>query len=549
MSAKLKKLKTEWTRLLSTYFSSDYFTISLLVFLAFANNLMFLGGIFRDLYSDSVIYMSMARRFLEGQSEYLLHPMWPPLYPLISALFYLVFQDWLTAARLVSVVFGSLLVIPIYFLTRDLFGKYTAVLTSLIVILLKPLTVASTAPLSESLVVFCFWSGFYFLWRSLRGKHLIFALLSGIFWGLAYLTRPEGVFALIGFSVFTLAFLVLINVAKVLKNFFPKKTFSQKRLLMILLLAILGFALTYFPYYAGMRAKYNKSFMIGKASAIFNLSGGATKLNKARTSTWAQDIWSLRTFNPKSEFLYFYGYEDPEANKQLFRDAWIRMGIFWQRFFYDYFGPIGIALALIGSVKVFLEKKLFFFYSLSVFLVMFTGMSFFAPSAQERYIYWTLPLFLIAITAGIKFLATLFKRWQAILALLIFITFILINYQSFMFLHIGPPAKDLAPTDSIVSLILTDDWFTRNHPEAVVMAGHERAIFNSRGLLIYSPNTQSPQEFLDYARLKKVDYIVASRGEIPAAVEYLFKEPKDYPGLLLEYSDKEHSTYIYQVIY
>lgn len=543
------KLRIYYRKASIIFFTFDYSTITMLVFLAFINNLMFLDGIFRDLYSDSVIYMSMARRFLEGQPEFLIHPMWPPLYPFISALFYQIFHDWLTAARMVSVVFGSLLVIPFYLIIRDLLGKYPAILASLMLTFLKPVTVASTAPLSEALVMFCFWSGFYLLWICLRGKHLILALLGGIFWGLAYLTRPEGVFALIGFLLFSLSCLVWLNISKLLKKPPSLASFSPKRLALILILAIAGFALTYTPYYAGMKLKYHKSFFSGKASAIFNLNGGATKFNKARDSTWAQDIWSIRTFNPQSEFLYFYGHEDPEANKQLFIDAWSRIGIFYRRFIFTYFGIFGMALAIIGLLKLFLSQRLFFFYSVTISLVMFTAMSFFAPSAQERYIYWILPLFLIAIISGIQFLASAFKKWQTIFILAIFIIFTLVNRENFMFIHLGPPNSDYTPASSAISLIQADNWLTANHPGATVMAGHERVIFNNRGLLIYAPNTKSPKEFLNYARLKKVDFILASRGEIPAALEYLFTKPKNYPGLELEYADNKNSTYIYKMVY
>lgn len=522
---------------MSAYLSSDYSTISLLVLLALANNLMFLDGIFRDLYSDSVIYMSMARRLLEGQPEYLLHPMWQPLFPLVSAFFYMVFRDWLTAARTVSVVFGSLLVVPIYFLAKDLLGKYPAILTILLIIFLKPITIASTAPLSEALVMFCFWSGFFFLWISLKGKHLVFALVSGLFWGLAYLTKPEGMFALIGFLVFALIYIILL------------KKEGRKRLLKILLLSIVGFILIYSPYYAGMRFKYNKSFFSAKAAAIFNLSGGATKLNKAHTSTWAQDIWSIRTFNPKSEFLYYYGYESPKIREILIMDALTRIRIFLQRFIFAYFGFLGIILILTGLAKLFMSQRLYFFYSITVFMVMFASMSFFAPSAQERYIYWTIPFFVIAIISGIKLLASAIKKWQILLMFAFFFLFVLIENSNFMFLHIGPPGKADLSTSSVIPLISVDNWLSSNYPGSTVMAGHERVVFNNRGLLIYAPNTQNPQEFFDYARLKKVSHIVAAHGEIPAAVDYLYRDPKNYKGLVLEYSDKEYSTYIYRVLY
>ncbi len=519
-------------KLLSFFLSSDYSRVILLFYLALLNNLMFLAGIHRDLYSDSAIYMSMARRFLEGDLGFILHPMWPPLYPLVSAFFYLFLQDWLVTARMVSVVFGSLLVIPIYFLTKNILGKYPALLICLSIIFLKPLTVASTAPLSEALAIFCFWSGFYLLWRCLAGGGYIFSFLGGVFWGLAYLTRPEGVFALIGFSLFTMSYFALTR---------WRGLVNQKRLLIIFALVLSGFLLVYAPFYVGMKAKYNKSLFSGKVAAIFNLDGGATKFNKDKTSTWAQDIWSLRTFNPDSEFLIYTGYGNPERRNQLFLDTWTRVKIFFQRYILSYFGILGIILVATGISEFFRNRRMFTLFSITVLLAMFLGMSFFAPSAQERYIYWTLPFFLICIVAGIKFVSGIFKNRETIVLTIIFFLLIFMNKDNFMFLHLGPPIKG----ESTVTEV--DDWLTKNYPKSVVMAGHERVVFNNRGLLIYPPNVQSLKEYLDYANLKKVDFVIAAQGETPTTVEYLYKTPKNYPGLNLEYSNHKNAIYIYRV--
>lgn len=535
-------------KLLRTFFTS-HLTIIILICLSFANNLMFMAAIRRDLYSDSVIYMSMARRFLEGQPEYLLHPMWQPLYPLTSAFFFLIFKDWLVAARMVSVVFGSLLVIPVYLLTKNLLGKYPAVLASLLVIFLKPLTVSSIAPLSEALVIFFFWSGLYLLWKGVQKANYFFSFLAGISWGLTYLTRTEGAFALAGFTIMTFFYLAWRTLSRHSTKMFPQGWLQSKQLMVIFLLVLSGFLLIYSPFFIGMRIKYKKSFSLAKAAALFNVDGGAVKFNHDKTSTWAQDIWSIRTFNPNSEFFIYTGYQNPERRKYLFLDTWTRICIFFQRYFQGYFGILGIILALIGCLKLLRSQKTFSLIFIPVLMIMFVSLSFFAPSAQERYIFWILPFFIISIIAGITFLASTLKRINSISLTVIFLFFVFTQRDNYLFLYISSPGKIAAPNDSVAALSAVDSWLSKKYPGATVMAGHERVVFSNRGLLVYQPNAQDPEEFLSYARLKKVDFIVATRGEAPPVMEYLYKTPKNYPGLTLVYSRPDLSIYIYKLIY
>lgn len=163
-----------------------------------------------DFHSDDVAYMSMAIGFFEGKHEALFHSHWRPFYPFMSALFYPLTSDWAITARLVSIVFGSLLVIPVYLLLKPLLGRMLSVLTAILIISFKPLVIASTRPLTESLFIFLFWFGLMFLLLGLKLKKKLFIFLGGATWSLAFLTRSDGIVLLPGFLVALLVYILIL---------------------------------------------------------------------------------------------------------------------------------------------------------------------------------------------------------------------------------------------------------------------------------------------------------------------------------------------------
>ncbi len=88
---------------------------------------------------------------------------WPPLVPYMIYFFYLMFGVSDFSAKLVSVIFGSLLVFPIYFLGKELFNEKIGFLSALLVTISRSMVwfsiqVFSDIPLTFFLAACVYWN-------------------------------------------------------------------------------------------------------------------------------------------------------------------------------------------------------------------------------------------------------------------------------------------------------------------------------------------------------------------------------------------------------
>lgn len=172
---------------------------------ALAYRVVFAAAIPRIVGADSIHYLAMARQFRGGDwlsfDENL-----PILYPAFVAVAGLLVTDLELAARIVSFIASVLLVIPVYVLARDLFGRTTARMTTAIVVLWPWLADYGIQAAPEALALLLWFSSIALLTRAIRmgGVYLMWAPLSFF---LLHLARPEGTFHLLASPVFALAFM------------------------------------------------------------------------------------------------------------------------------------------------------------------------------------------------------------------------------------------------------------------------------------------------------------------------------------------------------
>ena len=128
----------------------------------------------------------------------------PPLYPALIAFTHIAVPDWERAGILISILFGALLVLPVFYLGKEMFGERVGILSGVIVAVHPYLNSYSGSVLTEStyyfLVAMIVLMGWYAFDRGRIGWILLFSLLTA----LAYLTRPEGIGFLIVFSLWVL---------------------------------------------------------------------------------------------------------------------------------------------------------------------------------------------------------------------------------------------------------------------------------------------------------------------------------------------------------
>ena len=148
--------------------------------------------------SEGAEYASIARNLLQGNG-YIgslvggTQLLFPPLYPILIAACSLMTGNFETAGRFVSVTFGSFLVLPIFFISLRIYGKRVALIAATIVAF-HPLLIALSASISsEAPFLTLVMGGMYWGLRSLQLERVKDNILSGVCFGLAYLTRPEAI--------------------------------------------------------------------------------------------------------------------------------------------------------------------------------------------------------------------------------------------------------------------------------------------------------------------------------------------------------------------
>lgn len=177
--------------------------------LALALHLFWVRGP-RVVWGDEPFYLWLGRNWLTGQGYQFLgftdvhHP---PLYPLLSGLVYLVVGNLEAASNVLYVIFGTLLVLPLAGLGRRLYGPRVGLLAGLLAALYPPLTAAvpwwgtMTEPPFYFFVALGLWAAVASLGRvdaeAAAGDDAAASPawwgLAGLAFGLAYLTRPEGI--------------------------------------------------------------------------------------------------------------------------------------------------------------------------------------------------------------------------------------------------------------------------------------------------------------------------------------------------------------------
>lgn len=120
-----------------------------------------------------------------------------PLYPLLTSFLLISVGNSELAGRLTSLIMSVILFTPIYLIITKVYRSTTALVGTLFLAFHPYLIGISLSVLSESTyLVFMFWA-IYATITLLHHTTNRWLILSGIAWGLAYLTRPEGFIGLL----------------------------------------------------------------------------------------------------------------------------------------------------------------------------------------------------------------------------------------------------------------------------------------------------------------------------------------------------------------
>lgn len=188
---------------------------------------------------DALAYIETAKLIFSGDILQALRQDYHPLYPSLVAVMYNFTHNWTLAGRLVSFIFGSLIVIPVYMTTKQVFNKQAANISAIFFIFQPFFTDYLCDIVSEAVYVFFFVWSVLICWQALNQNKASVFFYAGLIVGLDYLARPEG----LGTAVAVIAYVFVRNL-----SYFHKDWKMRLSSVCLLILGLLVFALPYLCY-------------------------------------------------------------------------------------------------------------------------------------------------------------------------------------------------------------------------------------------------------------------------------------------------------------
>ncbi len=202
---------------------------------------------------DAITYALIAQSLFtdHGLPELLFY--FPPVFPFFLATANLLLRDIAVSGQMVSIITGSLLVIPTYRLAQVLFASRRAALVAGVLVVVNPLLLGhSLTGLSESAHALFLLLGLYAGWRAFATPSVSRGLLFGAFMALAFLTRGET-------SINFLCSLLFLSV-------FISRTTPLRQRLALSTAALLVFLLLALPYLISLRQTCGHWILSGKTT-------------------------------------------------------------------------------------------------------------------------------------------------------------------------------------------------------------------------------------------------------------------------------------------
>lgn len=222
-------------------------TLGGIFLLALALRALWVFGVLGDrvVWGDEPFYLWLGRN-LWTTGFYSFTGYWDvhhtPLYPLVSGLVYLLVGDLKRASDLCYLAFGTLLVLPVYALGWELYGRAAGLAAAAVAAVLPSLVVGPLlwGTMTEPAFLLLVAGGIWFLWRGFRRGWTAGYALAGVAFGLAYLARPEAIWYPLALG----GYLSLVGLLR--------RGWRPAPWLRLLALAM-AFFLTIFPYLAYVR--------------------------------------------------------------------------------------------------------------------------------------------------------------------------------------------------------------------------------------------------------------------------------------------------------
>lgn len=193
---------------------------------------------------------------IQGSPQLVLHP----LYSILIGASWFLTRNLEFSGQIVSVIAGSLLVIPVFYLTRGMYGRKVALWTAIFIVLCPPLIFGSTEVRLASLYTLVLSTTIAVGWKALGSKNLFWWAFTGLMLALCYLTRSEGI-------MFLPIFLLLCLLLSKLKTSYSSPMIKLVALRSAVLIA--AFVLVSFPFWQFLHRHTGNWIFTGRAGYTF----------------------------------------------------------------------------------------------------------------------------------------------------------------------------------------------------------------------------------------------------------------------------------------
>jgi 4-amino-4-deoxy-L-arabinose transferase-like glycosyltransferase len=181
---------------LSAQIFNQRMVLPLILILALALRLYYAVFLVGSVDTEGIEYARLAENLLAGHGYVgLATPgkelMFPPLFPILIAAVTLITHQSEIAGRAISVIMGTLLVVPVYLIAHKMYGRRSAQLAGLLVAVHPTLANISASVYCESTYFTLIMTAVYFALNSATLTRWWHFAACGTALGLSYLVRPE----------------------------------------------------------------------------------------------------------------------------------------------------------------------------------------------------------------------------------------------------------------------------------------------------------------------------------------------------------------------
>ena len=486
---------------------------------------------------------------IQGAPQLVLHP----LYSILIGVSWFLTQNLEFSGQIVSVIAGSLLVVPVFYLARGMYGRKAGLWTAIFIVICPPLIFGSTEVRLASLYTLVLSATVAIGWKALGSKNLFWWALTGLMLALCYLTRSEAI-------MFLPIFLLLCLLLSKFKISYSSSIMKLIGLRSAVLIAV--FVLVSFPFWQFLHRHTGNWISTGRAGYTFLGYYGdsweeanfelVSNPEVARLEWMEQGGLVNFVISNRSRLLARWGQSvvsmwsgEDKQSQSLGISPWIVRG-----------GLIFLVLFISFGFIKFIRARHIAAKHIYMLAIASSSLIYFFFGIDWRYFYPYFPFILIALTLVVIML----QNWSirnivganrifARIAVYLPITVLLLVMGGYSGVLIGKKLS-YAPYEYKIM----GQWMKENVDDIE----NKTVMSRKAGVPFYAEARHQPLFYgeypglIEYAKSKNIDYLVIDEWTIPRTrpqFAFLLEEGEKYIGLQLMHTIRyrDRKTILYKV--